>query len=722
MTTGIPTLIPQKKPTIASHAFAKDGDVRFHRILAPEAFTDNSSTPSDLESLRCRWQFTIPAGLKVDLLCSRFDLPCSNGRLSHVYMFPIRVGRLCSVDQSRDALLSFWNQGSRSDVLRLTYRPRSRGSNQDLGLDCVLAEVSGGPGLDDGDDENGGGNETGPGEDFSSTGCGIKGGRKIVGGQEATAHEWPWMVALTLSTPQGTFFCGGSVINNRTVLTAAHCVDGVIQATAYFGCVARRQDCDQIRVVEQADILGHQSYGNLINGNDIALLKLPTAVQFNAKVRPVCLPTTRLQANQTLWVTGWGKTATTGQLAMNLKEAELNLQTDSYCRRFYGSSLASSFLCTTQRSGASCQGDSGSFVGQDNDGDGLWTQDGVVSFGGSSLEVGDAGQTFEGDQRFALFKVVAGHWEDEFQSMITVTHGQLPGRDHLEAHHLGGPSRGQHRKRTISGPTKQGEHLEATDLRESHNRLTGRTPKQGENFPETGRSGTRATKVGRRGAEVLGVGRGRGRGHTVRGGPPNAEQAAKDKRSRHWGHHNSELGRGKPCEAFQVDQGFFIPKTTAVSLHFQCTVLLHMNMISTPLDTSLHPIEGQTRTLKACLNVQDQRRTVFNVKKRLDDGEDLSEAPRSGRPRKLSSEHTIDVFKEQPELSMDVGVSRSTVSRRIKESKGISLRALQVPLLTAVMVQKRQERSKFLLNQLKHQAAGKVIVFSASTVAGFKPS
>ena len=44
---------------------------------------------------------------------------------------------------------------------------------------------------------------------------------KIVGGQEATPGEWPWQVALL----QGTFpFCGGSLVSNQYVITAAHCV------------------------------------------------------------------------------------------------------------------------------------------------------------------------------------------------------------------------------------------------------------------------------------------------------------------------------------------------------------------------------------------------------------------------------------------------------------------------------------------------------------------
>merc|ERR1712215_147201 len=64
--------------------------------------------------------------------------------------------------------------------------------------------------------------------------CGIEGparAGRIVGGHEAEEHEWPWQVALF---SDDAWFCGGSLINENYVLTAAHCVDGA----SYFDIMA----------------------------------------------------------------------------------------------------------------------------------------------------------------------------------------------------------------------------------------------------------------------------------------------------------------------------------------------------------------------------------------------------------------------------------------------------------------------------------------------------
>ena len=60
---------------------------------------------------------------------------------------------------------------------------------------------------------------------FSAT-CGQRPSSRIVGGEEATPHSWPWQISLRRKSKYGKFFhtCGGSLISPRWVVTAAHCV------------------------------------------------------------------------------------------------------------------------------------------------------------------------------------------------------------------------------------------------------------------------------------------------------------------------------------------------------------------------------------------------------------------------------------------------------------------------------------------------------------------
>ena len=59
---------------------------------------------------------------------------------------------------------------------------------------------------------------------------------KIVGGVEAADNAWPWIVRLEFSDEEGgTSTCGGSVIANRWVLSAAHCCEGASGIRGFFG-------------------------------------------------------------------------------------------------------------------------------------------------------------------------------------------------------------------------------------------------------------------------------------------------------------------------------------------------------------------------------------------------------------------------------------------------------------------------------------------------------
>ena len=61
--------------------------------------------------------------------------------------------------------------------------------------------------------------------------------QKVVGGVDVDIKDYPWQVALT-SSPSGSGFCGGSIIGDSWILTAAHCVNGTSASGLYIRCGA----------------------------------------------------------------------------------------------------------------------------------------------------------------------------------------------------------------------------------------------------------------------------------------------------------------------------------------------------------------------------------------------------------------------------------------------------------------------------------------------------
>ncbi|GIY16980.1 plasma kallikrein [Caerostris darwini] len=146
--------------------------------------------------------------------------------------------------------------------------------------------------------------------------CGIprtKPQSRIIGGNDAMYGEFPWQAHIKLNKQQ----CGGVLLNNRYVLTAAHCIyqvrlsDISIQLGVYDIQDASRQSVapQTFSVVEKKVHPDFQYQAAHPDRYDVALLKLDKAVRYHDTVSPVCLP--RKDWDFQGWkgvITGWGKT------------------------------------------------------------------------------------------------------------------------------------------------------------------------------------------------------------------------------------------------------------------------------------------------------------------------------------------------------------------------------------------------------------------------------
>ncbi|XP_030751742.1 trypsin-7-like [Sitophilus oryzae] len=129
--------------------------------------------------------------------------------------------------------------------------------------------------------------------------------KRIVGGVETLVNEYPWMVALQYNN---RFYCGASLINSKYLLTAAHCVNSLL---------------DDLKIIiandkSQIDFLG-------------------VAV-------------------------GWGATAQHGHVSTKLREVNVPIISNIDCRKTgYSNRITDNMICAGFPQGQkdSCQGDSG---------------------------------------------------------------------------------------------------------------------------------------------------------------------------------------------------------------------------------------------------------------------------------------------------------------------------------------------------------------------------
>ncbi|XP_015790910.1 transmembrane protease serine 9 [Tetranychus urticae] len=210
--------------------------------------------------------------------------------------------------------------------------------------------------------------------------------QRIVGGHEVNPkHRYPWMVAFLKLN--GEPFCGGTVITNQYILTAAHCFDNS-SSPAYnprtvklaIGAHDLTVDRTYYRI---RSIKMHENYKKTGSAlyNDIALVKIDGNLTFDQfTVAPICLPSPEMVVFNNLTVAGWGFTNEDGAPSKVLRDVTLPYVTNRECQEFHGEVITSSMMCAGgNQDEDSCQGDSGSPLMFRRDG-ALYAV-GLVSFG-----------------------------------------------------------------------------------------------------------------------------------------------------------------------------------------------------------------------------------------------------------------------------------------------------------------------------------------------------
>jgi trypsin len=186
-------------------------------------------------------------------------------------------------------------------------------------------------------------------------------GRRIVGGEPTTIQEHPWQVALNVTIGGEIYLCGGSIVADRWVLTAAHCFNPATKAGEVKAKAGATNYVTEGAWSDAEKVIIHEAYDSKTYENDIALVRLRATP--NGKVIPLVNSKLEIPAGQPLEVTGWGATSEGGDLAIRLLKASVPYVDNATCNapEAYNGRIKAGMLCAGYHGGGtdSCQGDSG---------------------------------------------------------------------------------------------------------------------------------------------------------------------------------------------------------------------------------------------------------------------------------------------------------------------------------------------------------------------------
>jgi secreted trypsin-like serine protease len=198
---------------------------------------------------------------------------------------------------------------------------------------------------------------------------------QVVGGTPAAQGEFPWIARLSMG-------CGGSMITQQLVLTAAHCVPATGPNTTITATLGAVDLQDPNRIVVRANYVYRAPGGGNPPGNDWALVRLERPVD----VPTVPIATTPEYDNGVFTVAGWGAPVEDGPQQRFLLKAEVPFIDDALCGSaggFYDGLVPDQEICAGNwDSGGvdTCQGDSGGpLVRRDDNGE--WILVGLTSWG-----------------------------------------------------------------------------------------------------------------------------------------------------------------------------------------------------------------------------------------------------------------------------------------------------------------------------------------------------
>nr|AUI10832.1 putative PQM protease precursor [Pisaura mirabilis] len=220
---------------------------------------------------------------------------------------------------------------------------------------------------------------------------------RIVNGTVSEAGKYPWMVSIhEKRAGKMQHACGGAILNENWIVTAAHCFDEPVNLKDYEVYVGLysilKRDAPTVQKLMVSKFIPHDMYSKKGFKNDIALIKTATPIDIKGSkgyVNGICLPSSATNPSGEATVIGWGKIKSEGTMSAELREVTLPIVPWLECKAIYGSKASEfeflqvvpTMLCAGGNGKDTCQYDSGGPLFQ-YDKDGVATLIGTVANGG----------------------------------------------------------------------------------------------------------------------------------------------------------------------------------------------------------------------------------------------------------------------------------------------------------------------------------------------------
>ncbi|CAF1668866.1 unnamed protein product, partial [Adineta ricciae] len=217
---------------------------------------------------------------------------------------------------------------------------------------------------------------------------------RIVGGVQARKHSWPWIVSVRqhdLVMSAGTMICAGSLINEKYILSAAHCfyeIDPLLLSNYFVVIGAHYLNDTNSKRFQIQSVKIHENYDHKLFTSDIALLELSDNVDFrNSTVGFICLPpmksSTYPAEPSTAVAIGWGRLDENSSMSYTLQQVRLPILShkNHVCSQQISDNLVHICAGFIQGGRDTCQGDSGGPLMIFNETTSTWHIAGITSYG-----------------------------------------------------------------------------------------------------------------------------------------------------------------------------------------------------------------------------------------------------------------------------------------------------------------------------------------------------